>query len=75
VEEGVIARALIHHWPPNSWGRLTVPQLCRIYAVERKMADEREEARREQQPTAPPMRGNGSDNGSDTAYDDDDDDE
>jgi len=42
--------------------------LIRIYAVERKMAEEREAAREQQsQPTGPPMR----DTGRDTADDDD----
>jgi len=44
---------LNYHWPPNSWRRLTIPQLVRIYAVEKKLAEERRP--QVSQPTAPPM--------------------
>lgn len=63
MEEGIIARALNYHWPPNTWGNLTIPQLVRIYAVERKIADSRPEPPQ----TAPPMY-----TGSDTADDEED---
>lgn len=63
MEEGIIARALNYHWPPNSWSQLTIKQLIRICAVEKRLA---EEVRQVATATAPPMTG------SDTASDDED---